>query len=432
MNLIRLITLAPGHFHAALVQKRMLPGIDLRVTVYAPLDRDLAAHVERIAGFNARPDSPTAWELDVHAAPDWLERFARERPGNVVMLSGRNRPKIGLMEKAVSLGLNVLADKPWIVEAADFPRIEPLLRDADSRGLLVWDMMTERHEVTSQLQRELIHRRDIFGDWQSGSESDPALVIESLHCLKKLVAGRPLARPWWWFDHDISGESMADVGTHLADLAMWFIAPDEAVHHEREIRLLAAERWPTPLTEKQFAEVTGLPGFPRELDSKVTESVLPYAGNNSATYTLRGVHVKLIARWDYESQGAGDLHSAVARGTNATVAIRQTPEAGSKPEIFVSAANPLEQPQLVAKLKDVCREWQSRFPGIRVADLGDLARVVVPDALRIGHEAHFAEVLAEFVRYFRDPSTIPAWERANLLSKYHVTTAAVEMGRRKA
>ena len=34
---IQLITLAPGHFHATLFQKEMLPGVSPRVHVYATL-----------------------------------------------------------------------------------------------------------------------------------------------------------------------------------------------------------------------------------------------------------------------------------------------------------------------------------------------------------------------------------------------------------
>ena len=34
---VRLITVDPGHFHAALVQKSMYPGVDSNVQVYAPL-----------------------------------------------------------------------------------------------------------------------------------------------------------------------------------------------------------------------------------------------------------------------------------------------------------------------------------------------------------------------------------------------------------
>ena len=90
---IRLMTLNPGHFHAALVQKELVPGIHPRVYVYAPLDDDLLAHLARIAGFNSRPVAPTAWELDVRAGGDHLRRFLQEQPGNTVVIAGRNRPK---------------------------------------------------------------------------------------------------------------------------------------------------------------------------------------------------------------------------------------------------------------------------------------------------------------------------------------------------
>ena len=88
------MTLDPGHFHAALVQKEMYPGVAPRVDVYAPLGPDLIEHLNRVAAFNRRAERPTAWELEVHTSPDYFERMLRERPGNVVVLSGRNRGKI--------------------------------------------------------------------------------------------------------------------------------------------------------------------------------------------------------------------------------------------------------------------------------------------------------------------------------------------------
>ena len=138
MKPIRLITLAPGHFHAALVQKQMSAGVHRRCHVYGPLDRDTLAHADRLAAFNTRHDDPTRWELDLRAGPDWLDRFQREQPGNTVVLSGRNRPKIDLIRAAVGCGLNVLADKPWIIESADLPKLEeapPRRRPARCAGL---------------------------------------------------------------------------------------------------------------------------------------------------------------------------------------------------------------------------------------------------------------------------------------------------------
>ena len=201
---IRLVTVAPGHFHAALVQKHATPGVHRRVHVYAPLDADLVAHVGRVAAFNTRPDDPTAWELDVRAGADWRERFLREQPGNTVVLSGRNRPKVGLIRAAVAQNLHVIADKPWVVDAADLPELDAALADAEEREVLVWDVMTERHEVANRLLRAVTREPDVFGDWLGGSAADPALTFTSTHFLKKTVDGRPLVRPWWWFDPGLS------------------------------------------------------------------------------------------------------------------------------------------------------------------------------------------------------------------------------------
>ena len=44
---LRLITLDPGHFHAALVQKSMYANVDPVVHVYAPDGDDLAEHLKR-------------------------------------------------------------------------------------------------------------------------------------------------------------------------------------------------------------------------------------------------------------------------------------------------------------------------------------------------------------------------------------------------
>src|SRR6266536_1238776 len=117
----RFIALDPGHFHAALVHKEMYPGVSKHVAVYAPLTRDLADHIGRIARFNTRSTNPTSWEMEVYAAPDYLERILAARAGDVVVLSGRNRRKIEYIRRAIDAGLHVLADKPWIIRDQDWP-----------------------------------------------------------------------------------------------------------------------------------------------------------------------------------------------------------------------------------------------------------------------------------------------------------------------
>src|SRR5438445_9021313 len=152
---IRFMTLDPGHFHAALVQKEMYPGVSRKVDVYASLGTDLIDHLARVSRFNTRKENPTAWELEVHTGPDFLERMCRERPGNAVVVSGRNRGKIGRIQASLDAGLHALVDKPWILEAPDLPKLERALTTAEERGLVALDIMTERFEVTTQLQREL-------------------------------------------------------------------------------------------------------------------------------------------------------------------------------------------------------------------------------------------------------------------------------------
>ena len=136
--------------------------------VYAPLGPDLIAHLNRIAQFNGRETSPTRWQLEVHAGPDFAERMLKERPGNVVVLSGRNRGKIDRILAAVQNGLSVLADKPWIIDSADLPKLEAALDTAEKKGLVAYDMMTERHEITTILQRELVGDPRILGSPPEG------------------------------------------------------------------------------------------------------------------------------------------------------------------------------------------------------------------------------------------------------------------------
>src|SRR6476659_3707594 len=92
-GMVQLITLDPGHFHAALVQKSMYSGVDSLVHVYAPEGNDLQLHIDRINAFNARKDDPTHWKEDVYTGDDFFETMLAEKKGNVVVLAGNNRKK---------------------------------------------------------------------------------------------------------------------------------------------------------------------------------------------------------------------------------------------------------------------------------------------------------------------------------------------------
>jgi predicted dehydrogenase len=426
MSDVRLITLDPGHFHAALVQKEMYPGVARQVHVYAPLGPDLLAHLTRVAGFNARADAPTAWELDVHAGPDFLARLLRERPGNVVVLSGRNRDKIAYLEAAVGAGLHVLADKPWVIRAEDLPRLAAVLDTAEAKGLVAYDIMTERYEITSILQRELVNDPDIFGTALPGTREEPGVFMESVHYLSKMVAGVPLRRPAWFFDTAQQGEGLTDVGTHLVDLVMGILFPGQAVDPARDVAVLAARRWPTRLSPAEFERVTGEMDFPAALSAEVREGRLDYYCNTRVSYVVRGVHVSLDVLWDYEAvPGAGDTHLAVVRGSRARVEVRQGKEQGYRPELYVMPAKGAAAQSVAAALEKKVAALQGEYPGVGLRSLGGMYQVTIPDGFRVGHEAHFGQVTRQFLRYLEAPSRLPAWEKPNMLAKYRVTTEGV-------
>src|SRR5436190_9918073 len=90
---VRLVTLDPGHFHAALVQKSMYDDVDSTVFVYAPEGNDLQFHLDRIKGYNTRKDDPTHWNEQVYTGNDFFEKMIAEKKGNVVVLSGNNQKK---------------------------------------------------------------------------------------------------------------------------------------------------------------------------------------------------------------------------------------------------------------------------------------------------------------------------------------------------
>jgi predicted dehydrogenase len=427
----RWIILDPGHFHAALIQKEMLPEIDPLAHVYAPLGPDLLSHLNRVSAFNHRKESPTRWQLEVYAGEDFLERMLDEHPGSLVVLSGRNREKIGRVMASVERGLHVLADKPWIISSADFPKLEGALSSAEKSSVVAFDGMTQRFEVTYVLARELLRDAAIFGGCLPGSDEEPAVRMESLHHLLKEVAGKPSLRPAWFFDVREQGEGLADVGTHLVDLVQWIVFPDEAIDHRADVEVTSGKHWPTTLTLEQFRRVTGEADFPEDIKEQVKDGRLEYYSNNSVAYTVRGVLVEVAVRWEFEAPpGSGDTELAVFSGKRSRVEVRKGKEEGFRPEVYVVPARLEEKEQILAAVARRLQALQGRLPGLAVEDLGSRIRVSIPDALRQDHEAHFAILVRKFLQYVKDPASVPAWERPNMLSKYHVTTRGVDLARK--
>ncbi len=418
MPSVQLITLDPAHFHAALVQKEMYAAVSPLVTVYAPLGLDLTEHLTRVARFNQRADAPTTWELDVHTGPDSLARMLGEQqPGSVVILSGRNSSKIERIEQSVAHGFHVLADKPWILRSADLPRVAAALDAADEKGIIAYDIMTERYEVTSLLHRELVNASAIFGTLLPGTTEEPAIYMDSMHRISKTVAGVPMLRPLEFFDIERQGEGLSDVGTHLVDLTQWIAFPDTAIDYQADIEMLDARRWPTTLNEEQWRTVTGTaPLSPGNFD---------YYGNNFVSYCLRGIHVQMDVRWDLE--GVSDTHMARFHGSKASIEVRQGADENYRPEVYIVPNTPELRAEIHFALRAKLDQLEATIDGVTITDSGHEFLLNIPDHHRVGHEAHFAEVTRQFFSYLDDPKSLPAWEKPNMLAKYYVSTKGVEM-----
>lgn len=426
----RLIIVDPGHFHAALVQKEMYPQVSHRADVYAQLGADLIEHLKRVALFNSRPENPTSWELEVHTGPDFESRALAGAKGGIVVLSGRNAKKMDRIEAAVKAGFHVLADKPWTLSSADIPRMKATLELAGRKGLVAYDIMTERYEMTSIVARELVGDPAVFGRPVEGTPEEPGVFMESVHHIMKLVAGVPGLRPLSFFDIHEQGEGLSDVGAHPVDLAQWTLFPDRAIDWQSDIQLLSGRRWPTVMSRAEFERVTGYREFPDLLRPWVKQDSVEYYCNNSVVYRLRGVHVKMNVLWNYEAPpGEGDVYEAVFRGTRARVEIRQRSQEGRRPEVYITP-EASARAEVTAAARARIAALAARYPGTTLAESGGELRVMIPDRHRENHEAHFAQVTRQFFEYLKSPQSLPAWENPNMLAKYWVTARGVEISRK--
>jgi predicted dehydrogenase len=318
--------------------------------------------------------------------------------------------------------MHVLADKPWIIEPADFDKLSRVLAKAKKKKLLAYDIMTERFEPTNALQKALVNSPDVFGELQPGTVQVPGVYIENVHHFMKSVAGRPNLRPTWFFDSQQQGEGMADTGTHLADLVQWTLAPDQVVDENRDVQVVGAQRWSTNVSAEQFLSVTGTEA-PSVAELKVF-------ANTQVIYKLRGTFVQMASMWNWQAPaGGGDWHYAVYRGTRASVEIRQGSKEKFVPELFVVPNSPGDLGSVEKALSARIASLSESYPGVSVKVEGALLHVLIPAALRMGHEAHFSQVTRAFLGYLKSPASLPDWESANMLAKYTVTTKATKLSR---
>jgi hypothetical protein len=422
---VQLVTLDPGHFHAALVQKTMYKDVDSVVHVYAPEGKDLQLHLERIDAFNKRKEDPTHWKGDIYTADDYFETMLKEKKGNVVVLAGKNRDKTEYILRSLEAGFNVLSDKPMVINSNSFEMLKKAFETAKQKNLLLYDIMTERFEITTILQRELSMIPEIFGTLDTGTVDNPAVVMESGHCFYKYISGNVLTRPAWFMDASQQGEGIADVTTHLVDLVQWECFPEQSLDYIKDITVSAARRWPTNMTATQFKTITRLNDVPSYIQKdKQNDTLLQVWSNGEINYKIKGVHAKVSVVWEYQASGGSDTHYSLMRGSKANLTIRQGAEQQYKPILYIEPGNSNATYEKI--VMDQVKKIQAKYPGVELKKTSKGWEVIIPDQYKEGHEAHFARVTRNFLEYFKN-HTMPGWEVPNMLAKYYTTTQALEI-----
>lgn len=430
-NEVKLINMNPGHFHAGLIHRNDYDQVDPVVHVYAPDGDEVDSYLSMIEQFNTRDTNPTSWQPEVYRGDDYLSQMLEEKPGNVMVVAGNNARKIEYINSAVENGINVLSDKPMIIKPEQFSVLKEALESADEQGLVVNDMMTERHEITSILQKELAQKSELFGELNPGTAEEPAITKESVHFFYKTVAGETLIRPAWFFDVEQQGESIVDVSTHLVDLIMWQLFPEEPIDYNNEedgVDVVNARTWDTELTRSEFERITTEETFPDYLKQDVVDSVLTVTANGEFIFQVRGVYGKVSAQWGFTNADGGDTHFSVLRGSLADLVIRQDIDQDFIATLYVEPTENADMDNFESVLDSVLEDLNEPYPGLgyEKTDLG--YRITIPDELTETHEEHFTRVTERYLDTLIEGS-LPEWERTNLLTKYFLTTRAYEMSR---
>jgi predicted dehydrogenase len=423
---ISIITLDPGHFHAALVQKSMYPDVDSNVYVYGAEGSDLDLHLQRIKNYNSRAEAPTHWNEIVYTGNDYLEKMISEKKGNLVVISGNNKNKADYISKSLAAGLHVFADKPMIIQQADFEKLKAAFDIAKKQNVQLYDIMTERYEVTNALQRIFSMNKKIFGELEKGTAENPAITKESVHHFYKFVSGNVLVRPQWFMDVKQQGEGLVDVMTHLVDLVQWECFPDQIID-TNQIQIHRSLRWPTKMSLNQFNTITKSNGFPDYLKSSLaSDTVLNVYSNGEIIFKINDVYAKTSVIWNYQApEGTGDTHYSIMKGSTSHLEIRQGKEENYKPTLYILPQSNIDSNyinEINAQLKSLDQQW----PGLTAENLITRIRINIPANVQVGHEAHFAQVMEKYLGYLKEKN-MPVWEVPNMLAKYYTTTKGLSV-----
>jgi hypothetical protein len=152
--------------------------------------------------------------------------------------------------------------------------------------------------------------------------------------------------------------------------------------------------------------------------------------NGEFTYQIKGIWAKVSAEWRYQSpEGGGDTHFSVMRGSKCDLVIRQTADEKSKPTLYIENVKDANIDDFRKEL--VVALGKEPYDSLSVDKVdGKILRVNIPSRYRVGHEEHFAQVMAKFLDFLKE-GKLPEWEVQGMITKYYTTTSALKLSREK-
>jgi hypothetical protein len=132
--------------------------------------------------------------------------------------------------------------------------------------------------------------------------------------------------------------------------------------------------------------------------------------------------VALDLRWNWHATEGDDTHTATYRGSRARLELRQGAPEQYRPELYV-----VPQADIADALAHRIAVLRDAHPGLDLQRQGAEWRVMIPDALRLGHDAQFIALTRRFLEHVEQRRPLPAWERPNMLAKYYVCTQGVAL-----
>jgi predicted dehydrogenase len=414
-----LLIFNPGHFHAALVLRERHPSLADNIYVYSEPGPDLDRFLEIVESFNDRQVNPTHWQINVYRGKDSLEKLIEGKKGDIVVLAGRNNTKMKNIDAVNRAGFSILADKPWVTTEEALP----FLRSTMAAGQpLAADIMTERYEIATLLQKAFLAEKKVFGKIRIEKDTSPSVFKECVHHLYKIVNEKPLVRPAWYFDIDVQGEGIVDTTIHLVDMTQWMLFPGTPIDYDKDMQLIDARRWATRVPLDKFAKITGADDFPQNIREYVKDDILDYFCNGELIYRIRDVPVYLREIWYLEEPPGGrDTHRSLIKGTRSDLMIRQLRENDFKTELLIVPRENREQVENAVKL--CLTKWSERYPGLSATPEKNALLIQIPDNIRTTHEQHFYRVRDAFIEQL-NKGTEPPEHRACTIAKYTLLAKA--------